>query len=71
MKKIFVLVIILIAIILLPTYIFAETTDANNDGYHDGDVAVINELIADFDLALTSDDPQSWPVIAEDGYGLE
>ncbi|WP_270810237.1 leucine-rich repeat domain-containing protein [Hungatella effluvii] len=34
--------------------------DANNDGYHDGDVAVINAMIDSNELSATKDDPADW-----------
>lgn len=34
--------------------------DVNNDGYHDGDVAVINGIIENNDLTAAKDDPEGW-----------
>ncbi|MCH1950711.1 leucine-rich repeat domain-containing protein [Enterocloster sp. OA13] len=38
----------------------ANPDDVNNDGYHDGDVAVINGIIENNDLSATKDDPAGW-----------
>ena len=38
----------------------SDPADANSDGYHDGDVAAINAMIATNDLPLTKDAPASW-----------
>lgn len=37
-----------------------NSDDVNNDGYHDGDVAVINGIIENNDLSATKDDPAGW-----------
>lgn len=39
----------------------ADPNDTNGDGYHDGDVAVINAMIANNGLTWRADDPASWP----------
>ena len=38
----------------------AANPDVNNDGYHDGDVAVINAIIENNDLSAAKDDPAGW-----------
>ena len=39
---------------------FEVDNDVNNDGYHDGDVAVINGIIENNDLSATKDNPADW-----------
>ena len=38
----------------------ANPDDVNNDGYHDGDVAVINGIIENNGLSAAKDDPEGW-----------
>lgn len=38
----------------------SNPADANNDGYHDGDVAAINAMIDANDLPLSKDNPAGW-----------
>lgn len=42
------------------TAVFVDPDDTDGDGYYDGDVAVINALIADNGLRATADDPEGW-----------
>ena len=37
-----------------------DPNDTNGDGYHDGDVAAINAMIANNGLSATKDEPTSW-----------
>ena len=43
------------------TVIDPANPDSNGDGYHDGDVAVINAMIIGNGLTWRADDPASWP----------
>ena len=49
---------IVLVLTLLPTVVFA--VDNNGDGYDDGDVAVINNLIANNNVFLTMNAPDTW-----------
>ena len=39
---------------------YTDPNDTNNDGYHDGDVAVINAIIENNGLSADKDDPAGW-----------
>lgn len=41
-------------------FVVDNPDDVNNDGYHDGDVAVINAIIENNDLSAAKDDPAGW-----------
>ena len=47
-------------LLLLPSAALAVTDDHDNDGYHDGDVAVVNNIIDNNGLQATKDVPESW-----------
>ena len=56
---------LLMCLSMLPTTAFAaEENDANGDGYHDGDVAVINGLIENNGLNWVKDDIENWSGIS-------
>lgn len=55
------LIVCILSVVLSATVWAAEETDQNGDGYHDGDVAVINAIIENNGLDWTKDDPASWP----------
>ncbi|HIW84592.1 MAG TPA: hypothetical protein H9873_09745 [Candidatus Dorea gallistercoris] len=53
--------------LLFPLSVSAETPgDANDDGYYDNDVAVINSLITNHGLNLTPDSPEEWESIIQE-----
>lgn len=54
-------------LLLLPSTALAAADDQNNDGYHDGDVAVVNNIIDNNGLQAAKDAPESWDFVVWDG----
>ncbi len=60
MKKLIWILGCVLLLLLLPSTALAGTYDRDNDGYHDGDVAVVNNIIDNNGLQATKDAPESW-----------
>ena len=54
-------------LLLLPSTVLAAADDQNNDSYHDGDVAVVNNIIDNNGLQAAKDAPESWDFAVWDG----
>ncbi len=53
-------------LLLLPSTALAAADDQNNDSYHDGDVAVVNNIIDNNGLQAAKDAPESWDFVVWD-----
>lgn len=60
MKKVVWILGCVFLMLLLPSIALAAVDDLNNDGYHDGDVTVVNNIIAHNGLQAAKDASESW-----------